>query len=91
VCLVGVSSAGHTIPLDVGDVNRRLVLENQAIFGSVNANRAHFRTAADVLASADRAWLARLLTRRVGLEDWADALRHRPDDVKVVIELDTAS
>ena len=91
VCLVGVSTAGHTLSLDVGDVNRRLVLQNQAIFGSVNANRAHFRTAADVLARADRAWLARLVTRRVALDDWPEALQRGLDDVKVVIELEAGA
>ena len=86
VCLAGVSSGGHTINLDLGSVNARMVLENDAIFGSVNANRRHYAMAADALAKADRAWLARLITRRVPLESFRDALDRRPDDVKVIIE-----
>ena len=39
VYLAGVSSGGHEIHLDLGDVNRRNVLENDCIFGSVSANR----------------------------------------------------
>jgi glucose 1-dehydrogenase len=88
VCLAGVSSGGHTIALDIGAVNRRMVLENDAIFGSVNANRSHYSAAADALAAADRGWLSRLLTRRVPLGDWASALKRQPDDVKVVIDFD---
>jgi glucose 1-dehydrogenase len=86
VCLAGVSSGGHRLPLDLGLVNRNLVLHNTVVFGSVNANRAHYHAAAAALAKADQAWLARLVTRRVPLARFADALVRRPDDVKVVID-----
>jgi hypothetical protein len=35
---------------------------------------------------ADRAWLDRLITRRVPLERWSDALTRRADDVKPIID-----
>jgi hypothetical protein len=38
---------------------------------------------------ADHSWIAKLVTRRVPLEHWADALARQPDDVKVVIEVGT--
>ena len=85
VCLAGVSSGGHAIGLDLGTLNRRLVLENDAIFGSVNANRGHYLAAAAALARADRSWLERLVTRRVPIDDWRDALARQDDDVKVVL------
>jgi threonine dehydrogenase-like Zn-dependent dehydrogenase len=91
VCLAGLSSGEHVVPLDVGGVNRRIVLENDAVFGSVNANRSHYEAAAAALAEADRGWLARLITRRVVLTDWAQALVRRPGDVKVVLEFAPAS
>jgi glucose 1-dehydrogenase len=84
VCLTGVSSGGRSLAVDFGALNRDLVLENNAVFGSVNANRRHYELAAEALARAERAWLARLVTRRVPLEQWADALQRQPDDVKVV-------
>jgi threonine dehydrogenase-like Zn-dependent dehydrogenase len=87
VCLTGVSSGGHTIDVDEGLLNRTMVLENVAVVGSVNANRRHYEAAADALAKADRAWLERLVTRRVPLEKWQDALARQDDDVKVVIEV----
>ena len=86
VCLTGVSSGGRTIAVDAGAINRELVLGNDVVFGSVNANRAHYAAAADALAKADRDWLARLITRRVPLDRWKDALERRPDDVKVVVD-----
>ncbi|GAB3212957.1 glucose 1-dehydrogenase [Marinactinospora endophytica] len=88
VCLLGVSTPGSTIPADMGAVNRKIVLENDVVIGSVNANLRHYRLAADALARADVAWLSRLVSRRVPLEDFAEAFAYRPGDVKVVIELD---
>lgn len=85
LCLTGVSSGGRRIPLDVGALNREIVLENEVIFGSVNANRRHFAMAAEVLANADPTWLRRLITRRVTLTDWPSALRTEQDDIKVVL------
>src|SRR5437667_9434713 len=86
VCLTGVSDAGRLVELDTGGLDRTMVLQNHAVFGTVNANRAHYRAAAEALAKTDRGWLAALISRRVPLERWAQALEHRPDDIKVVIE-----
>jgi threonine dehydrogenase-like Zn-dependent dehydrogenase len=87
VCLTGVSSGGRTVGVDAGTLNRTMVLENEAVVGSVNANRRHYEAAADALARADHDWLARLVSRRVPLAQWQQALDRQPDDVKVVIEV----
>ncbi|MFI7673768.1 glucose 1-dehydrogenase [Actinophytocola sp. NPDC049390] len=87
VCLTGVSAAGRGISVDAGAVNRELVLENDVVIGSVNANLRHYRQAADALAEADLAWLDRMITRRVPLSAAADAFDTREDDVKVVVTL----
>ena len=87
VCLTGVSPTGRDISLDAGQLGRDIVLENDVIFGSVNANLAHYELAAEALASADRAWLERMITRRVPLERFDEAFDSRPDDVKVVLDL----
>jgi glucose 1-dehydrogenase len=87
VCLTGVSPAGRPLTIDLGALNRDIVLENDVVFGTVNANLHHYRLAGEALGRADRAWLERLITRRVPLEDFAQALEKRPDDVKVVLDL----
>jgi glucose 1-dehydrogenase len=87
VCLTGVSSPGRTIAIDANALNRELVLENAVVFGTVNANRRHYQAAAAALADADQAWVERIVTRRVRLDDWPEALQRRPDDVKAVIDL----
>jgi glucose 1-dehydrogenase len=84
-CLLSVTPS-HRGELDIGLFNRRTVLDNDVIFGAVNANRRHYEAAAAALAAADRAWLERLITRRVPLARWHEALEHRGDDIKVVIE-----
>ena len=86
VCLAGVSSGGHKIGFDMGDLNRTMVLENDMVFGSVNANRRHYREAADVLSRADRRWLSGLISRRVPLMRWQEAFERRDNDIKVVVD-----
>lgn len=86
-CLTGVSAAGREIPVDEGALNRAIVLENDVIIGSVNANLRHYASAADALAAADPDWLAGLITRRVPLSKWRDAYNPHPDDIKVVLDL----
>lgn len=86
LCLTGVSSHGQQQTLDIGKINRTMVLENSVIFGTVNANRKHYQMAADVLAQADSGWLSRMISRRVPLSDWKAAFERRPDDIKVVID-----
>jgi threonine dehydrogenase-like Zn-dependent dehydrogenase len=87
VCLLGVTSAGKDMPVDVGAVNSALVLGNRVLFGSVNANRRHYEAAVRALAQADAAWLDRVITQRVSLDDWRTAFDPRPGNVKTVIEL----
>jgi glucose 1-dehydrogenase len=87
VCLTGVSPTGRDIRVDAGGLGRDIVLENDVIFGSVNANLAHYELAEQALASADRGWLERMITRRVPLDRFEEALDSRPDDVKVVLDL----
>jgi threonine dehydrogenase-like Zn-dependent dehydrogenase len=87
VCLVGVTAPHRILDVDVGRLNRTMVLENDVVFGTVNANRRHYEMAADALAHADPGWLRRLITRRVPLERFGEALERRPGDIKVVIDL----
>ena len=86
VCLTGLSSPGRQVKIDPTVFTRDMVLENDVVFGSVNANRGHYETAARALTQADRAWLRRLITRHVPLERWSEALSRHPDDIKAVID-----
>ena len=86
VCLTGVGSGGRTTGLATADVATELVLQNNVVVGSVNANRRHFYRAAQALERADRDWLGRLVSRRVPPERIQEAFDRGPDDIKVVVE-----
>jgi threonine dehydrogenase-like Zn-dependent dehydrogenase len=85
VCLTGVGSGGRSMGR-VADMAAEMVLKNNVVVGSVNANRRHWYRASEALARADRAWLARLITRREPPERFLQALQRQPDDIKVVIQ-----
>lgn len=87
VCLTGLSSGSRYLKVDAAMLNRTMVLENDVVFGSVNANRRHYEAAAASLAEADLGWLGRLITRRIPLDRWHEATNRRDDDVKAVIDL----
>ena len=89
VCLTGVGES-RSLTVDMGALNNAVVLENDVVFGSVNANRRHFEQAGEALVKADRRWLRRLITRHVPLERWRDALEKEEDDIKTVIEFPAA-
>jgi threonine dehydrogenase-like Zn-dependent dehydrogenase len=85
VCLTGVSTAGRSLTVDAGLINREVVLENDVVVGSVNANLRHYQQGAEALAAADHDWLRRLITRTATLDDHTAALEQREGDVKTVI------
>jgi threonine dehydrogenase-like Zn-dependent dehydrogenase len=70
----------------VADVAAAVVLKNNVIVGSVNANKRHWYKAGQNLARSDREWLSRLITRREKPDDFQRALERQPDDVKTIIQ-----
>jgi glucose 1-dehydrogenase len=86
VCLAGLTEPNRVLDLDIGRINRNMVLWNSVVFGTVNANHRHYQMAAQALARADPDWLSRLITRRVPLARFAEALEQRPGDVKVIVD-----
>ena len=86
VCLTGLGAARAPTASAFGDLASEVVLRNNVVIGSVNANKRHWYKAADALARAERSWLSRLVTRRERPEHFMRALKRGPDDVKVVVE-----
>lgn len=84
VCLTGVSEHG-SLEVDVGALNRELVLENDVVLGSVNARREDYEQAVMHLVEADPGWLDDVITRRVPIERWREAFERREEDVKTVM------
>jgi threonine dehydrogenase-like Zn-dependent dehydrogenase len=86
VGLTGVGSGGRTVGIPAADAASNVVLRNNVVVGSVNANKRHWYKATQALAAADRTWLAGLVTRRESPLEFARAFNREPDDVKVVIQ-----
>jgi len=87
MCLTGIMNLDPALDLDATTLNRNMVLRNTVLFGSVNAGRRHWEQAAEALAVADPGWLGALITRRVPLTSWTEALDRQPEDIKVVLDL----
>lgn len=87
VCLTGLSTGARTIDFDAAAFNRTMVLENDVVFGSVNAHHRHYVAAVDALSAADPEWVASLISRRVPLTTWHEAFARHPDDIKVCLDL----
>jgi threonine dehydrogenase-like Zn-dependent dehydrogenase len=85
LCLAGVSACGQNYPVDVGKLNLNIVLQNEVIFGSVNANRRHYEAAQRYLLAADLEWLKKLITRKVPLAKFAEAFQKQKTDIKVAL------
>ena len=79
----GAVLSGHVWATVAGAAERPgVVITN----GSVQADEQMYWYAAQALAKADRDWLARIITRRVPLARWSEALEPRKSDIKVIID-----
>jgi threonine dehydrogenase-like Zn-dependent dehydrogenase len=88
--LTGLPGGDRPLQIPGAALIRQLVLDNQAMLGSVNAARSHFQMAVDDLARARRRWgehVAQLITHRYPYPEFEKALRQHPSDqIKAVIE-----
>lgn len=90
LALTGVTGGHREMSVDVNAINGALVLENQAMVGSVNAARAHYEQAILDLGQWKTRWgdlPSRLITSRYPLERFRDALKKDPDDIKTIVEV----
>ncbi len=88
--LTGVTAGHHTIPIDVDAMNQEMVLENQVLFGSVNAARQHYESAVSDLLAWERDFpglAGQLITARHPLGSFQEALSKDSDGIKSVVEV----
>ena len=90
LCLLSVTG-GETMnaePIDL--INQRLVLGNQVVFGSVNANPRHFAMGVKDLVTVEKKWpgaLNRLLTNRIPWENHKTWFTERGSGIKSTLEI----
>jgi threonine dehydrogenase-like Zn-dependent dehydrogenase len=88
VCLTGVSADPRSLEVPGSRLNLEMVLENKVVFGTVNASRRDWESAARDLARFEELWpgaCERILTRRLPPERYEEALVRERTDVKTTI------
>jgi threonine dehydrogenase-like Zn-dependent dehydrogenase len=90
LCLLSVTSGDRTLPVPANLINQRLVLGNQVVFGSVNANPRHFSAGVKDLVAIEKRWpgvLGRLLTDPIPWRDHKTWFDHRGSCIKATLEI----
>ena len=85
----GVPGRKAPISLDADFLMKRMVLNNQVLFGTVNADRGAFESAIQHLAEFDRRWpkqVRALITGRFPIEEHPSLLQGKAVGIKNVIE-----
>lgn len=88
--LTGIPGGDRPLQISGAKLIRQLVLDNQAMLGSVNAARDHFQMAVEDLAAAHLKWgghVEKLITHRHPYSDFQSAFSEHPaNEIKTVIE-----
>jgi glucose 1-dehydrogenase len=90
LCLLSVTG-GQTEnqePIDL--INQRLVLGNQVVFGSVNANPRHFKMGVKDFVTIQKKWpgtLKRLITNPIPWSDHKTWFTERGTGIKATLEI----
>jgi len=88
ICLLGIDGHAHQVTIDASVIGVDVILQNRALFGSVNANRVDWLAAIAALDRANRRWPGALegaIGLRVPLERYAQAFAF--DGVKATLTL----
>jgi glucose 1-dehydrogenase len=91
LCLLSVTGGDtkNEEPIDL--INQRLVLGNQVVFGSVNANPRHFKLGVKDFVTISKKWpgtMSKLLTNRIPWEDHKKWFAERGSGIKSTLEIE---
>ena len=90
LCLLSVTPGDAVNPEPIDRINHRLVLGNQVVFGSVNANPRHFKQGVKDFVTIDRIWpgvMNRLLTNQIPWQDHKKWFTDRGAGIKSTLEI----
>jgi glucose 1-dehydrogenase len=90
----GIPGRRTVVELPISRLMRDLVLRNKLVVGTVNAARRHYEDAVRDLSLFQERFpdlLDRLVSRRVPLERWQEAMRWSREDVKRVVTIRDAA
>jgi threonine dehydrogenase-like Zn-dependent dehydrogenase len=86
----GIPGHKAAIPIDADLIMRQMVLKNQILIGTVNADRAAFESAIRNLGIFKKRWpqaIASVITGRYTLDDYEDLLLGKARGIKNVIKM----
>jgi threonine dehydrogenase-like Zn-dependent dehydrogenase len=90
LCLLSVTGGDTMNPEPTDLINQRLVLGNQVVFGSVNANPRHFKMGVKDFVTINKKWpgvMNRLLTDRIPWENHKKWFLDRGAGIKSTLEI----
>lgn len=90
LCLVGTYPLEARQEVALGRLALDMVLGNRLVFGSVNSSHRHFEMGLTHMAEMEQRWpglLAGLFTRRLSLDEFAQAFQRPPGEIKAVIQV----
>ena len=90
LCLVGLYPQEARQDVALGRLAFDMMVGNRLVFGSVNGSARHFEMGIAHMAEMEQRWpglLASLFTRRLPLEQFAQAFQRPPGEIKAVIEV----
>lgn len=90
LCLLSSTAGSHTQEEPIEAINQKLVLDNNIVFGSVNANMRHFTQGVRDIAAMQRKYpgvLAQLITQRLPWQEYRQWFGHRGAGIKTTLEI----
>lgn len=90
LCLLSLTGGRQTAEEPIDRINRQLVLGNQVVFGSVNANPRHFTMGVKDLRAIEKTWpglLQQLITTRLPWTEYKNGFGQRAGGIKTTLEI----
>lgn len=90
MCLLSLTGGSQTAEKPIEQINQQLVLGNQVVFGSVNANARHFAMGLTDLAVIERKWpgvLNQLITARIPWDQYQRWFEGEGGGIKTTLEI----
>lgn len=90
LCLLSVTGGSRTAEQPIEKINQQLVLGNQVVFGSVNANPRHFAMGVKDFTLIEKKWpgvLKQLITSSLPWGEYHGWFGQRGDGIKTTLEI----
>lgn len=90
MAVTGIPAGSKTALIDADRINTKMVLDNNVIFGVVNANKTHYQSAVNHILEFKCHWksvLEKMITRKVPLSKAGEIFRNSSSDIKPIVQI----